>query len=181
MGAATPSRWWHPATPTRRFKPHQRGGGCCNFLSLRRLQRRNSLVSNPLSGEVGAATEGCLGLDGGFGQFQTPSAGRWVLQQASKKSPLFALISSFKPHQRGGGCCNPPWSLSSLFKELNTRFREPPPLGGGASGTCHLLLSAAVAHLTEMFVQSGKTDFPRTSTEVCGVSGHARGSRILER
>ncbi len=86
------------------FKPHQRGGGCCSRADL---EGRDlvSTVSNPISGEVGAAAmndyqlrelalfvsnpiSGEVGAAAGIkthvavrrDTFQTPSAGRWVLQ-----------------------------------------------------------------------------------------------------
>ncbi len=37
-----------------RFKPHQRGGGCCSMRTLVSALK-SLLVSNPISGEVGAA------------------------------------------------------------------------------------------------------------------------------
>ncbi len=37
--------------------------------------------------------------------FQTPSAGRWVLQLNALIIALTAMMG-FKPHQRGGGCCS---------------------------------------------------------------------------
>ncbi len=92
-----------------RFKPHQRGGGCCSTRSQLFALRSQSW-------------------------FQTPSAGRWVLQQVitpnSRKlvgfvsnpisgevgaAALWSLLlemlpyASFKPHQRGGGCCSGTW------------------------------------------------------------------------
>ncbi len=89
-----------------RFKPHQRGGGCCSNIFI---------VS-------------AMVLDA---KFQTPSAGRWVLQRVEEQgrerclvqvsnpisgevgaaAPFMTATSSsgepsFKPHQRGGGCCS---------------------------------------------------------------------------
>ncbi len=86
------------------FKPHQRGGGCCSPQSINTRHTHDS-DSNPISGEVGAAAPLLLGtlphpkrvsnpISGGVGaaavefyhgdqftwMFQTPSAGRWVLQ-----------------------------------------------------------------------------------------------------
>ncbi len=139
------------------FKPHQRGGGCCSR-PLLRGRGFHPQVSNPISGEVGAAAAG--GVDGGEShacQFQTPSAGRWVLQlqfrggapdrqrhvsnpisgevgaaasRTVRSVPPLSWVSnpisgevgaaashtavsltarrSFKPHQRGGGCCSTP-------------------------------------------------------------------------
>ncbi len=141
-----------------RFKPHQRGGGCCSLITtcpsvLAQLKFQTpsagrwvlqheavrvtievpSRVSNPISGEVGAAANPTKGiLTASLVEFQTPSAGRWVLQHAAKSidwentaatfqtpsagrwvlqpdtTPMDAMISvaSFKPHQRGGGCCS---------------------------------------------------------------------------
>ncbi len=62
------------------FKPHQRGGGCCSIL------------------------KGFFGPEAGG--FQTPSAGRWVLQLSAKGILVGKRALSFKPHQRGGGCCS---------------------------------------------------------------------------
>ncbi len=89
------------------FKPHQRGGGCCSnqvdnlrMVIGKRFQTPSAgrwvlqqsteiinaitttFVSNPISGEVGAAAGAKVPVfltHGGV--FQTPSAGRWVLQQ----------------------------------------------------------------------------------------------------
>ncbi len=113
------------------FQTHQRGGGCCSsrgeqphLVSIR--------VSNPISGEVGAAARKVQvnSLHGGA-RFQTPSAGRWVLQRhrqqargcelrevanpisgevgaaaASGSDSVRSFRRCFKPHQRGGGCCS---------------------------------------------------------------------------
>ncbi len=43
-------------------------------------QRYFSLVSNPISGEVGAAAKELNAWTCDAYKFQTPSAGRWVLQ-----------------------------------------------------------------------------------------------------
>ncbi len=63
------------------FKPHQRGGGCCS-------------------------DKNCCEDYANVDLFQTPSAGRWVLQPVTTKATLSALLACFKPHQRGGGCCS---------------------------------------------------------------------------
>ncbi len=63
-----------------RFKPHQRGGGCCSLPSRSR-EGQGRRVSNPISGEVGAAAFGI-----------------WNMRSGSRPS--------FKPHQRGSGCCS---------------------------------------------------------------------------
>ncbi len=193
----TLSRWW------RSFKPHQRGGGCCSKSSGPDEHPRVH-VSNPISGEVGAAADSgsILGADwrdgfkphqrgGGccskafaafanaarllfqtpsagrwvlqhalerrrlqsFCQFQTPSAGRWVLQQGHRppsrdvvsivSNPISGEVGaaaysffyknasiqgSFKPHQRGGGCCSAVLELEPRW--LQERFK-PHQRGGG--------------------------------------------------
>ncbi len=112
------------------FKPHQRGGGCCSFPPLPTFGETHEHVSNPISGEVGAAAcqaDCCLWdyealfqtpsagrwvlqplfqieLIVLLTEFQTPSAGRWVLQRTPQH--LQGWRSRFKPHQRGGGCCS---------------------------------------------------------------------------
>ncbi len=90
-------------------------------------------VSNPISGEVGAAAEDlrywpvwsvrgfqtpsagrwvlqlCGLASPGYDNprpFQTPSAGRWVLQPLAKVDAEKKAVKGFKPHQRGGGCCS---------------------------------------------------------------------------
>ena len=88
-----------------RFKPHQRGGGCCSLRSLLGPWNWLERVSNPISGEEGAAA---LRLPTSFlkdPSFQTPSAGRWVLQPTSGTIMTVRQLR-FKPHQRGGGCCS---------------------------------------------------------------------------
>ena len=63
-------------------------------------------VSNPISGEVGAAAGMAFAWgQGDLGMFQTPSAGRWVLQQRDLPQRSWHYLR-FKPHQRGGGCCS---------------------------------------------------------------------------
>ncbi len=65
----------------RCFKPHQRGGGCCSCMNCYLNGQQFCIVSNPISGEVGAAA--------------------WGLPEDDLVAP-----GSFKPHQRGGGCCS---------------------------------------------------------------------------
>ncbi len=102
------------------------------LLPCGRCKRRCGLVSNPISGEVGAAARcqcDCRDSDGGVSNpisgevgaaagphmlplittcpmFQTPSAGRWVLQPTLFRVVFWRSRQSFKPHQRGGGCCS---------------------------------------------------------------------------
>ncbi len=101
-------------------------------LRLWKIRQNFIEVSNPISGEVGAAAdefdyETCEQAS----MFQTPSAGRWVLQLGLflamsglgfvVSNPISGEVgaaariaftmrcgirSSFKPHQRGGGCCS---------------------------------------------------------------------------
>ncbi len=170
-----------PSTSTS-FKPHQRGGGCCSGGSSFPSPLPGHKVSNPISGEVGAAAKiSLLGLDiaeivsnpisgevgaaassedrvgqrlgsvsnpnsgevgaaapsrattpaillavsnpisGEVGaaarferahrtrrsdEFQTLSAGRWVLQHALGLKNWDTNNPGFKPHQRGSGCCS---------------------------------------------------------------------------
>ncbi len=81
VGAAATRRLQSQPSTRLCFKPHQRGGGCCSPVSLAQRQLRTSVVSNPISGEVGAAAGSVqFVLDESAAMFQTPSAGRWVLQ-----------------------------------------------------------------------------------------------------
>ncbi len=65
------------------------------------------IVSNPISGEVGAAaTVKPVSTYGSILAFQTPSAVRWVLQLLECVLLWVSPAASFKPHQRGGGCCS---------------------------------------------------------------------------
>jgi hypothetical protein len=172
----TPSagRWvlQPPATPAKLsgfstgFKPHQRGGGCCSSATVdldasgrpvsnpisgevgaaahdyHAFDPHDVGVSNPISGEVGAAASNVCSHDGlGLYSFKPHQRGGGCCSPVATKAESLPY-GSFKPHQRGGGCCSPPFISSSLFKELNTRFREPPPPGGGGSGACHRLRSA---------------------------------------
>ncbi len=110
------------------FKPHQRGGGCCSEASADLAPDTNWMVSNPISGEVGAAAWlQALGAQVPLAWFQTPSAGRWVLQ------PGFNFVhldncGRFKPHQRGGGCCS---VLRQAHGPPRTRGFKPHQRGGG--------------------------------------------------
>ncbi len=103
------------------FKPHQRGGGCCSVEGARAvyataefqtpsagrwvLQLRpgfapslGHLVSNPISGEVGAAA-------------------------IEEKSHEVDQQAGFKPHQRGGGCCSP--SPPRVSRSMVLAFQTP--------------------------------------------------------
>ncbi len=128
------------------FKPHQRGGGCCSSSTIS-WWNWEVLVSNTISGEVGAAAiafEYVINLPS---QFQTPSAGRWVLQPnqndpSNQGDLLFQTPSagrwvlqhtptltretrhgSFKPHQRGGGCCSAVARVSEVHHLV--KFQTP--------------------------------------------------------
>ncbi len=61
------------------------------------------VVSNPISGEVGAA--------------------------AVRQSPAPGLRAGFKPHQRGGGCCSRP-QVCAFHDDGHLRFK-PHQRGGG--------------------------------------------------
>ncbi len=114
-----------------------RRGGCCSARWAKSPWGRAILVSNPISGEVGAAALVHLTMwHSDNTTFQTPSAGRWVLQPVSVvwSQRYYSLVSnpisgevgaaaligftkgtrkrSFKPHQRGGGCCSARWAKS---------------------------------------------------------------------
>ncbi len=68
------------------FKPHQRGGGCCSLHDKAINMMCEIRVSNPISGEVGAAAEVTLVKVAAISdEFQTPSAGRWVLQRSRQR------------------------------------------------------------------------------------------------
>ncbi len=88
------------------FKPHQRGGGCCSNVMQKFSVHNEFEVSNPISGEVGAAAKNGTCWARPTHEFQTPSAGRWVLQPLPLRFLPQPLVSCFKPHQRGGGCCS---------------------------------------------------------------------------
>ncbi len=89
------------------FKPHQRGGGCCSRMISSGRQMSSTTVSNPISGEVCAAAAAfAWALLGWSCMFQTPSAGRWVLQLHRDRLKSAPSFGCFKPHQRGGGCCS---------------------------------------------------------------------------
>ena len=160
------------------FKPHQRGGGCCSYAPFivrdvwaglfqtpsagrwvlqpedATSEIGNLPVSNPISGEVGAAAAGRKVIGFGKGtaegfqtpsagrwvlqpiicevnnlltEFQTPSAGRWVLQRDVVGRPHHCRLR-FKPHQRGGGCCSN-WQSTPPRRTLR-RFK-PHQRGGG--------------------------------------------------
>ncbi len=109
------------------FKPHQRGGGCCSLGDSWERYQGPDEVSNPISGEVGAAAVHYKWLiNYRVGMFQTPSAGRWVLQRTCRSSSS-AEAASFKPHQRGGGCC----SSTPSFPSSSTTSFKPHQRGGG--------------------------------------------------
>ena len=102
-----PDRKGHQVPLDHRFKPHQRGGGCCNRLrpSLPRRVLLRSFKPHQRGGGC-CNTEVVTDPKHREYEFQTPSAGRWVLQLAILGMALTVEAQSFKPHQRGGGCCN---------------------------------------------------------------------------
>ncbi len=131
-----------------RFKPHQRGGGCCSNRSCSlRFARHSSFKPHQRGGGCCSGERHALVHDYVY-RFQTPSAGRWVLQPTatSRLSLRLALVSNpisgevgaaafvcaflsatliprFKPHQRGGGCCS--YSLSFIEDDLRFMFQTP--------------------------------------------------------
>ncbi len=81
VGAAARNTFLRLPHGSPSFKPHQRGGGCCSARWETSPRDLLELVSNPISGEVGAAADSVkIGNMYIQAQFQTPSAGRWVLQ-----------------------------------------------------------------------------------------------------
>ncbi len=106
------------------FKPHQRGGGCCSY-----IERVKSLIAEiefqtPSAGRWVLQRCQELAPAASDRQFQTPSAGRWVLQRVSRPMWPFAA-TRFKPHQRGGGCCSQtPETLRFLFN-VSAKFQTP--------------------------------------------------------
>ncbi len=81
VGAAATSSTSLRLRSRKSFKPHQRGGGCCSHLDDW-SSGHGPPVSNPISGEVGAAAVLPIRVAIVHIAFQTPSAGRWVLQPA---------------------------------------------------------------------------------------------------
>ncbi len=77
------------------------------------------------SGEVGAATTSGPGTRARSSPFQTPSAGRWVLQQIGTVDAMKAMGACFKPHQRGGGCCNDRLLAPAEDEEDGREFQTP--------------------------------------------------------
>ncbi len=55
-------------------------------------------------------------------KFQTPSAGRWVLQHTFQIG-CAKTTKRFKPHQGGGGCCS--FGLSFPLIVTYTQFQTP--------------------------------------------------------
>ncbi len=99
--------WELPLAGAHSFKPHQRGGGCCSVAWLQGPAVIIEGFQTPSAGRWVLQLGGLLAWATILCRrvFQTPSAGRWVLQR-----PLGWLGSRtptcFKPHQRGGGCCS---------------------------------------------------------------------------
>ena len=95
-----------PSAQTAGFKPHQRGGGCCSSRSTKDSTLGSGWFQTPSAGRWVLQLQTFVRLIVGFVTFQTPSAGRWVLQPSFSTSRTRSTIWSFKPHQRGGGCCS---------------------------------------------------------------------------
>ncbi len=98
MGAAASGTTSHSTWLPAGFKPHQRGGGCCSTTEIQ--------------------AEGKYTL-----KFQTPSAGRWVLQLGGDLIDIAIEERSFKPHQRGGGCCS--WVVKRELENAEVEFQTP--------------------------------------------------------
>ena len=89
------------------FKPHQRGGGCCSLAHHGSRAHNPVPVSNPISGEVGAAADGLwTSRDEAKVEVSNPISGEVgaAARQAFPSRP--SGQDGFKPHQRGGGCCS---------------------------------------------------------------------------
>ncbi len=131
------------------FKPHQRGGGCCSAEEFMLNRKIKALFQTPSAGRWVLQRAGSCFLSKQERRFQTPSAGRWVLQhrqvesescshcwlfqtpsagrwvlQRSCRSSLTNTPGSFKPHQRGGGCCSldrrpHPWGCLAVSNPIS--------------------------------------------------------------
>ncbi len=106
VGAAAQGRNRSRGRDHHRFKPHQRGGGCCSGGIPTIAFFTDSEFQTPSAGRWVLQQVRLRGADDRVLQFQTPSAGRWVLQHEYLASKFFKEIACFKPHQRGGGCCS---------------------------------------------------------------------------
>ncbi len=104
-----------------RFKPHQRGGGCCSGYRPVPLHG-GGLVSNPISGEVGAAADPAHGWRDDGGGVSNPISGEVgaAASPSGRRAPRSSI--RFKPHQRGGGCCS---SVSGTLSRRSARVSNP--------------------------------------------------------
>ncbi len=126
-----PRTWHNFSTYTDGFKPHQRGGGCCNIgishldldtLGFKPHQRGGgccnlhvSVSCSMLSGRFQTPSAGrwVLQLDRRYqaftGQvvFQTPSAGRWVLQPTNVTTGSRSLLPVSNPISGEVGAATP--------------------------------------------------------------------------
>ncbi len=140
------SRMLHGQATLSSFKPHQRGGGCCSIVrdiwtalnnpkfqtpsagrwvlqpeALGDVENRIQGVSNPISGEVGAAAT--YGMTKSLKAYEVSNpisgevgAAAWALARRR-----WVRSERFKPHQRGGGCCScDPWDAINDRLEFQT-------------------------------------------------------------
>ncbi len=62
------------------FKPHQRGGGCCSLFVLLFVIVNGEMFQTPSAGRWVLQPAVKVEVAQRKAEFQTPSAGRWVLQ-----------------------------------------------------------------------------------------------------
>ncbi len=104
-------------------------------------------------------------MSGGKGtKFQTPSAGRWVLQRTKAINHLYYAGVCFKPHQRGGGCCSAENETAVVLTV--TRFQTP-SAGRWVLQRCGQVLQGR--------------NRPRVSNPISGEVGAAASRRLMVR
>ncbi len=103
VGAAAAAGTRPRASPRARFKPHQRGGGCCS----------------PESITLTTATAT---------RFKPHQRGGGCCSWQRLSSPVAMVLRRFKPHQRGGGCCS---QVSRVPHPWRGRCFKPHQRGGG--------------------------------------------------
>ncbi len=129
------------ASPSRSFQTPSAGRWVLQLCDAITAASENKIVSNPISGEVGAAANNRLGSDAAMeNMFQTPSAGRWVLQlqEALPQHPPRSHVSNPISGEVGAAASRTAVGFGKVAKTVSN------PISGevGAAAPRRLPLSA---------------------------------------
>ncbi len=116
VGAAVSSRSPTYASTRPSFKPHQRGGGCCSTTPRSNMNATTTKFQTPSAGRWVLQHRPRGGAHPARGRFQTPSAGRWVLQLDTRAAQGFLNWGRFQTPSAGRWVLQPCGDLPALAR-----------------------------------------------------------------